>query len=138
MKSAQSVAEKFVTRAGNASGDYVAGSQATTKDQSAAAIAAKGIYQQALTASFARGAFEKGLQKSGKAGWMNGISSKGAERFAPGVAASAGKYAQESGKYDGARGAAASMPRGLKGSATNLARVSTVVAALRLAKTGSV
>lgn len=136
-KSAQSVAEKFVTRAGAASGDYVSGSEQTTKDQSGAAIAAKGIYQQALTASFARGSFEKGLAKSGKSGWLNGVRVKGSERFASGVAASAGKYAAESGRYDGARGAASGMPRGLKGSATNLQRVAAVVAALRVAKTGS-
>lgn len=136
-KNAQAVAEKFVNRAGAASGDYVSGSEQTTKDQSSAAIAAKAIYQQALTASFARGSFEKGLAKSGKSGWLNGVRSKGSERFASGVAASAGKYAQESGKYDGARNAASSLPRGLKGSATNLARVSAVVNALRTAKTGA-
>lgn len=137
MKSAQSVAEKFVTRAGAATGDYVSGSEQTTKDQSAAAIAAKTLYQQALTASFGRGAYEKGLAKSGKAGWANGVRTKGSERYGSGVASSAGKYAQESGKFDSARGAASSLPRGLKGSATNLSRVSAVVAALRTAKTGS-
>lgn len=137
MKSAQSVAEKFVNRAAAASGDYVKGAQETTKDQAAAAIAAKGIYQQALTASFARDAFAKGLGKSGKAGWLNGVQKKGESRFAEGVAVSSGKYATESGKYDTARNAASSLPRGLKGSQTNLARVSAVVAALRTAKVGS-
>lgn len=136
-KNAQSVAEKFVTRAGAASGDYVSGSEQTTKDQSAAAIAAKEIYKQALTASFTRGSYEKGLQKAGKAGWLRGVTMKGSERFASGVAASAGKYATESGKFDTARNAAASLPRGIKGSPTNLARVSAVVTALRTAKVGA-
>lgn len=137
MKSAQSVAEKFVTRAGAATQDYVNGAQQTSKDQAASAIAAKEIYKQALTASFARGSYEKGLSKSGKAGWAHGVATKGAERFGSGVAASSGKYATESGKFDSARNAASSLPRGLKGSATNLARVSAVVNALRTAKTGS-
>lgn len=136
-KSAQSVAEKFVTRAGAASGDYVSGAEQTSKDQAASAIAAKTIYQQALTASFTRGAFEKGLQRSGKGGWLRGVTVKGSERFASGVAASAGKYAQNSGRYDSARNAASGLPRGMKGSPTNLARVSAVVSALRTAKTGS-
>lgn len=136
-KSAQSVAQKFVERAGAASGDYVQGAQETTKDQAARAIAAKAIYQQSLTASFARGAYEKGLSKAGKSGWLRGITEKGSSRFAEGVAVSAQKYATESGKYDSARAAADSMPRGLKGSATNLAKVAAVVNALRQAKTGS-
>jgi len=137
MKSAQQVAEKFVTRAGAASGDYVSGAEQTSKDQSAAAIASKAVYQQALTASFSRGSYEKGLAKSGKSGWLAGVRSKGQDRFGTGVAASASKYATESAKFDGARGAANNLPRGVKGSPTNLARVTAVVNALRAAKTGS-
>lgn len=134
MRSAQQSAEKFVSRASGASADYVSGAQSTTKDQSARAIAAKKIYQDALTASFGRDAYAKGLTKSGKAGWVAGVTSKGAERFASGVAVSAAKYATNSGKFDSARQAADSMPRGLKGSQTNLDRVKTVVSALRTAK----
>lgn len=137
MKSAQSSAMKFVERASAASGDYVKGAQETTKDQAARAIASKAIYQQALTASFARGSYEKGLSKAGKAGWVRGVTEKGANRFGEGVAASSQKYAVESGKFDSARAASDAMPRGLKGSATNLAKVATVVNALRAAKVGS-
>ena len=137
MKSASQSAQKFVERAGAASGDYVQGSEQTTKDQAAAAIAAAPIYAQAVQAAISRGAFAKGLQKSGKNGWLDGVRRKGSERFAGGVAASAGKYATESAKFDGARGAAASLPRGLKGSETNLARVKAVVTALRNTKVGN-
>lgn len=136
-KSAQAVAEKFVSRAGAASGDYVQGSEQSGKDQAASAIAAKTVYQQALTASFTRDAYAKGLQKSGKGGWLRGVQQKGAERFAPGVAASAGKYAQESGRYDAARGAASNLPRGVKGSPQNLQRVAAVVNAQRALKVGA-
>ncbi|MBU6430905.1 MAG: hypothetical protein KGJ58_01665 [Patescibacteria group bacterium] len=137
MKTAQQVAEKFASRASAAAGDYVNGAMATTKDQAAAAIAAKEIYKQALTASFGRDSYAKGLQKSGKAGWQNGVKTKGSERFATGVSESATKYATNSGKYDSARAAASSLPRGLKGSETNLARVKAVVVALRTAKVGA-
>ena len=135
MRSAQESAQKFVTRASGASGDYVAGAQSTSKDQSARAIGAKKIYQDALTASFGRDAYAKGLQRSGKAGWLDGVTKKGGDRYAGGVAVSAGKYATNSAKYDGARGAADNMPRGLKGSQTNLDRVKSVVNALRAVKT---
>ena len=137
MKAAQSVATKFVQRASNASGDYVDGAKNTGKDQAANAIAGKDNYQKSLTASFARGSYEKGLQKSGKTGWLDGVTKKGANRFADGVSVSASKYATNSGAYDGARNAASSMPRGLKGSQTNLDRVKAVVGALRTAKVGS-
>lgn len=137
MKSAQQSAQKYVERASGASSDLIAGAQSTTKDQAANAIAAKEIYKQALTASFTRDAFAKGLGKSGKAGWLNGLVTKGAERFAGGVSASSGKYATNSAKFDGARGAANSLPRGMKGSETNLARVKAVVSALRTAKVGT-
>lgn len=137
MKSAQSVAQKFVERASAASQDYVEGASATSKDQAAAAIAAAPLYAAAVQAAITRGSFAKGLQRSGKAGWLAGVQAKGGERFAGGVSASSGKYATNSGRYDGARGAAGSMPRGLKGSEANLARVKAVVNALRTAKVGS-
>lgn len=134
MRSAQESAQKFVDRASSASGEYVKGATSTSKDQSARAIGAKKIYQDALTASFTRDSYAKGLQKSGKAGWLDGVTKKGSERYAGGVAVSAGKYATNSGKYDTARMAADNMPRGLKGSQTNLDRVKTVVTALRAVK----
>lgn len=137
MRTAQQSAEKFVSRASAASSDYVAGASSTTKDQSSRAIAAKKIYQDALTASFGRDSYAKGLQKSGKAGWLEGIVKKGGDRFASGVSVSAAKYATNSGKYDTARGAADNMPRGLKGSQTNLDRVKAVVTALRTVKLSS-
>lgn len=136
MKSAGQSAKKFVERASAASGDYVTGAETTSKDQAAAAINAKANYQAGLTASFARGAYEKGLSASGKSGWLKGIKDKGGNRFAEGVASGADKYAQNSAKYDGARGAANSLPRGPKGSEANFARAKAVGQALRAAKVG--
>lgn len=135
MKSASQSAQKFVERASVASGDYVTGAESTSKDQAALAIAAAPNYAAGVQAAITRGAYAKGLQKSGKQGWLAGVKAKGGERFASGVANSASKYATNSAKYDQARGAAASLPRGPKGSATNLNRVSAVVNALRTTKT---
>lgn len=135
MKTASQSADKFVQRAAVAGGDYVAGAQSTTKDQAALAIAGKANWAAGITAAIQGDRFAKGLQKSGKAGWAAGVAGKGAERFASGVASSASKYATNSAKFDGARNAAASLPRGPKGSPTNLNRVAAVVSALRTAKT---
>ncbi len=138
MKTASSVAGKWQTKAGSSASDYQQGSQQTTKDQSAAAIAAAPNYAAGVQAAISAGLFQKGLQQSGKAGWLAGINQKGVTNYQTGVSASgsAQKYSTNSGKYDAARGAAASTARGPKGSAGNLARVSAVVNAERAVKQG--
>lgn len=136
MKTAQQSSTKFVERAGAASQDYVTGAESSNKDQSAAAIAAAPNYAAGVQAAITRGAYQKGLQQSGKAGWLNGVRTKGQNRFAEGVAAGAVKYATNSGKYDSARSAADSLPRGPKGSEANYARAKAVGQALRKMKTG--
>lgn len=136
MKTASQSAAKFVERAGAASGDYVSGAQSTSKDQASAAIAGKANWAAGIQAAITGGRYEKGLNKSGKAGWLKGITEKGANRFAEGVASGAGKYATNSAVYDGARGAANSMPRGPKGSEANFARAKAVGQALRAVKVG--
>ncbi|MEK7578905.1 MAG: hypothetical protein AAB456_04345 [Patescibacteria group bacterium] len=137
-KNASSAVLKWQQRAAGASTDYADGARATDKDQAQRAIASKTIYQQALTESFGRDAYAKGLQKSGKAGWLAGVEQKGATNYSTGVSAdiARSKYVSESSKYDNARKAADSMPRGPRGSAANLNRVSTVVNALRAVKVG--
>lgn len=136
MRSAQQSAEKYVTRAGAAANDYLEGARTTTKDQSTAAIAALPIAQAALVAAFARGAQRAGLQRSGKSGWLTGIERKGADRYATGVEAGKDKYVASSSRFDTARNAAASMPRGLKGSETNYARSKAVGLAERAVALG--
>ena len=136
MKTAQQVAEKFASRASAAAGDYVSGVENTTKDQAARAIASAEIHKQATMAALNEGRYAKGLQKAGNQAWKDGVRKKGGSRFGEGVAGASAKYATNSAVYDGARGAAASLPRGLKGSETNLARVKAVVMAQRTVKMG--
>ena len=137
MKSAQQSAQKFVDRAGAASGDYVEGAERTGKDQAAAAIAGKANWAAGIQAAITGGRYEKGLQASGKSGWLKGVREKGVNRFAEGVASGAGKYATNSGKYDSARSAADALPRGPKGSEQNFARAKAVGQALRKMKVGA-
>ena len=129
--------QKFVERAGAASGDYVSGAQSTSKDQSAAAIAGKANWAAGIQAAITGDRYAKGLSASGKSGWLKGVTEKGANRFAEGVASGAAKYATNSGKYDSARGAANSLPRGPKGSEQNFTRAKTVGQALRKVKVGA-
>lgn len=133
-KSAAEVSQKWANRAGAASSDYASGVQTTTKDQAGRAIAAKAIYQTALQESFARDAYAKGLQKAGTAKWKTKASEIGSLRYGSGVSAAVNDYATNSGIYDNARKAADALPRGVKGSETNLARVKAVTTALRAEK----
>jgi len=136
MKTASQSGAKWQGRASGASQDYIDGARETTKDQAALAIASKGNWQAGLQAAFAAGSFEKGLGRSGKSGWLNGVNEKGANNYGTGVgaASSLNRYTQNSSRFDAARGAAASVARGPKG--TNIARVTAVVQALRAAKVG--
>ena len=137
MKSAQAVAQKFVNRASGASGDYVEGAKTTSKDQNARAIASAEVHKQATLQALNEGRFAAGLRRAGKDSWLNGVEKKGGIRYGDGVANSQEKYAVNSGRYDSARGAAESIPRGVKGSPANLQRVSAVVTALRKQKVGA-
>jgi predicted AAA+ superfamily ATPase len=138
MKNANEAVGKWQTRAGSASTDYADGASSTTKDQAQSAIAAKTVYQQALTESFGRDAYAKGLGRSGKQGWLKGVQEKGQQNYSTGVSANSAreKYVTNSSKYDSARNAANSLPRGARGSAGNLARVAAVANALRAVKVG--
>ncbi len=138
MKTANVAVAKWQGRAAAAGGDYAEGARTTDKDQAQRAIAAKAIYQQALTESFGRDAYAKGLTRSGKQGWLAGVEQKGASNYGTGVGADVArnKYVTNSSKYDSARRAADSLPRGPRGSATNLARVAAVANALRAVKVG--
>lgn len=137
MKSAQQSAKKFVERASVAGGDYVDGARGSTKSWSGAAKAAADIYKTAVIKAANDGRYAKGIEKSGDAEWLKGVVSVGESRFSEGVANASTKYATNSAAFDTARAAAANAPRGVKGSAENLARVGIVVKALRAQKVGS-
>lgn len=135
-KSAQQSAQKWVERAAVAGSDYVRGATETTKDQAALAIAAAGNYKTGVIEAANAGRFEAGVRKAGKQKWLDGVTRKGEARFADGVANATDAYTSESARFDTARNAASNLPRGPKGSAGNLQRVSAVVNALRSVKTG--
>lgn len=136
MKDAQSVAAKFAQRGAAASSEYVEGAKNTDKDWQQRTVAAGQNYRTAVTEAASRGAFEKGVAAAGTQAWREGVTEKGGARFASGITAGATKYATNSAKFDGARKAAAGLPRSVKGSPQNMQRVQAVVSALRKQKTG--
>ena len=136
MKTASQVSKKWGERASGASGDYVTGAQNTSKDQAALAKEAIPRMKIALNKAIDNGSVARGLDASGKSGWLSGITIKGGNRYSEGVssATAQAKYSTNSGKFDGARGASDGMPTGDKGSVMNLSKVAAVVNALRKQK----
>jgi len=91
LPSAQEVAQKWAQRAGAAAQDYVAGAQRTDKDPTALAIAAIPRMRQQVLAAIDSGKVAAGLRRSGKQGWLDGVTSKGASNYSSGVSAATNK-----------------------------------------------
>lgn len=87
LPSAQEVAAKWSQRAGAAAQDYVAGAQRTDKDPTALAIAAIPRMRSQVLAAIDSGKVAAGLRRSGKQGWLDGVTSKGASNYSSGVSA---------------------------------------------------
>lgn len=138
MRPAAKAVETWAERAAAASDDFLRGSEETTRDQAALAIAAIPVMRTEFNLAVDRGRVARGLQRAGRAGWLAGIREKGVNNFSTGVMTPRARqlYVENSGRFDAARGAAAALPRGPKGSPQNIARVTAVVNALRAARVG--
>src|SRR3954467_4666499 len=85
LPTAQEAAAKWSSRASAASQDYVTGAQRTDKDPTALAIAAGPRYLQQVQQAYNSGKYAAGLRRSGKQGWLDGITSKGATNYSTGA-----------------------------------------------------
>lgn len=127
---ASAIAKKWSRRAGSAGPEYKAGVEQTPKDQAQLAIAAKDNYAEGVTAGILRGAFEKGLAKSGKAKWQRNSAGKGATNYPGGVRAAESDYQTGVQPYLSALDAIVYPEKGPRRSIGNLARVTAVFEAM--------
>lgn len=79
--SGQAGAAKWATNSAAAGPAYVQGAQNTQKDPTALAAAAVQKWYNGVTASFQAGTFQSGLARSGKQGWLAGVTGKGAQNY---------------------------------------------------------
>lgn len=93
MIDAQSAAQKWARNAQAAQQDYVDGAQRTDKDPTALAIANKARALSGFQDAINSGRWEQALRAAGKAGWLEGITTKGASNYSTGVAAAEAKVA---------------------------------------------
>lgn len=99
VKSIAAATTKWAQRAGAAVADYTNGVAGTQKDQAALAEAAEPTWAAGVAAAAQNHTFSAGLRRAGTQGWKNGVATKGASRYAPGVNASQGKYTARFGPF---------------------------------------
>jgi hypothetical protein len=134
VKDPSASATKYTNNTANAVGAYKAGVQSPKTSQSAAAIAAVGNWQAAVTSSNARNAFVSGLTKAGDTAWLNGALNKGADRYPVGTRLAAPKWQANVTPFLQAIAGFSLPPKGIRGAAQNWQRSQALGLALHQLK----
>lgn len=92
IKPASEIREKYSRRAASAQDDYNKGVDDTSIDWQAATRAASSTYADGVNDAIQRGAFGKGVERSGNDKWRRKTNELGKPRWAPGVRAAAADY----------------------------------------------
>jgi hypothetical protein len=130
-------AAKYTNNTANAVAAYKAGVQSPKQSQSAAAIAAAPVWQQAVNSSAALAAFKSGLTKAGDAAWVAGALNKGADRYPVGTRLAAPKWQANVTPYLQIISSFNLPPKGIRGAAQNWQRSQALGLALHQAKVQS-
>lgn len=110
-------AEKYKANTGGTGAQYwLEGVQGCNVDPTALAAQKSGYWQQRVMEPQTKTRFERGLARSGKAGWLDGCQKKGQSNYSTGTAAGADKLAQhfqqKAGAYEAGQAAIRQMPKG--------------------------
>lgn len=124
-------AEKWSRRSAGATQDYSSGVASPRRSWAQASKDAEKNYQQGVTQAAGRGAYGKGIQATGDAGWQKGATQKGPSRYAEGVSLAVDDWGKGYNPYQAAISGLTLPARGPKGSPANLQRVSMVATTLR-------
>lgn len=137
IKPVATIAQKYVTRAQAAQGDYQTGITATPPGTwETAAAAASDAFAAGVTAAVAQGRFAKGIAGKG-AKWQRKASTLGPTRYGAGVAAAGPDYSAGFQKYHDVLAGLALGPRGPRGSPQNYMRSTATGTALHTSRVGS-
>jgi hypothetical protein len=135
-KDVGSIAQKFVTRAQAAQGDYKDGVQGAGQKWEQGAQAGESNYEQGVTAAIADKRFGRGVTGQGAKFQANAVN-LGSQRYAPGVANAKDSYAKGMQQVISTLQGLNLPPAGPRGSQQNYQRaqaVGTALAAMRTAK----
>lgn len=127
-------AEKWVSRASVATDAYKTGVQNPRVDWSTATVASAGNWKIAIQEAITAKRYENGVTKAGSQKWQQGALTKGADRFASGVAAAKDNYTAKMTKVIAVIERTALPVRMKKGDPANYSRVQAMGQALNAAK----
>lgn len=133
-KSIADTVSKWQARSGVATNDYAQGVSAGNVDWAGPAAAASDTWSTAVQEAIGRNAFANGVQRVGNQRWQQRARDVGAQRFAPGVAASVDRFRESMTPVLATIQSVQLPPRGPRGSAGNLQRVQVIADALHQAR----
>jgi len=118
-----------LTSAGIQFGDrYLKGASGKGGKWQSGASAAEGNYKEGVSKALASGAFGKGVSAAGASAYDQGVSQKGGLNWGTGMQAGGAKYQKNTAKFANLWTQPLSTPRGARGSANNMKRMSDNVA----------
>ena len=126
--------KKWVERASVATEAYKEGVKNPRNSWAAATKAAESAWSAGVQKAIADKRFGKGVDKAGDSKWSNGALLKGADRFAPGVAASEQIYSTQMAKVVAVIESTNLPPKYEKGHLNNYDRAKAMGVALNKAK----
>ena len=125
---------RFVSRASQATDTYESGVRNPRTPWAAATLAAEKNQAEGSQKAIAEKRFSKGVSKAGDAAYLKGAVEKGTARFAQGVQAAEGAYAQGVAPYTSVIESTSLPARYPKGDPRNLDRVKAITTALHAKK----
>lgn len=126
----QDIVEKWTRRSAAATQDFIKGLMNPRRPWQEATLDAAESYVAGVTASIANKMFEKGVQGSSNAEWVERTRTVGAPRYGPGIQAGQTRYQRGFAPYHSLLASLDLGPRGPRGSAENYARAEKVGRAL--------
>jgi len=132
----QTIAAKWMRKAGLSAEDYRDGVSRTPADWQALTLAAASSYKTGLQAAIAANRFESGVQNAGTAKWKKNTLEKGPDRYAQGVTLAGDSYARGFAPYQAVIANITLPARGPRGDIKNYDRSRALGQALNRARTG--
>lgn len=136
IRSAGKIAEKWARVTPQRAQDYEEGVNNPKKDWAANTKAAESNYEAGVQQSIRDKRFGKGVTKAGTEKWKEGATTKGVQRFGPGVAMAEGAYEEGFSPYREVIEKLTLPKRYPKGDPRNFERVKAVGVALHNKKIG--
>lgn len=135
IRNVQQIAQKWSNNAQQATQSYKDGVQTPRRPWQAATLAAAQSWQAGVTAAAQGGRFARGVQGTTEQTQRDAAMTKGADRYAQGVALAQSKYAARFAPYAQVIQGVQLPPRGPRGAAQNLQRVAAIATALNQRRT---